>query len=97
MSLYRRGYWGDGTPILNSSGTGFYAEKFEEVHGVIRLRGAYSSITFTDTSEYWHGFTVGVSSLQSSPVPEPGTIFIWSAGLVGLVATRIRIRRKKKQ
>ena len=92
---YGHGYWGNGTPILNASGTGFYGSG--EVHGVIRLPGAYSSITFTDTSEYWHGFTVGVSSLHSSPVPEPATVFIWGAGLVGLVTARIRIRRKKTQ
>lgn len=55
---YGAGYWGDGIPILNSSGTGFYGNG--EVHGVIRLPGSYSSITFTHTSEYWHGLTVGV-------------------------------------
>lgn len=55
---YGAGYWGNGVPILNSSGTGFYGNG--EVHGIIRLPGAYSSITFTHTSEYWHGLTVGV-------------------------------------
>lgn len=71
---YGLGYHGDGIPEINATGTGFYGNG--EVHGVIQLTGDYTSITFTDTSEYWHGFTVGVSELSSLfalNVTKPGT------------------------
>ena len=85
---YGHGYFGNGTPILNDDGTGFYGSR--EVHGVIRLSGAYSSITFTDTSENWHGFTVGVTGL---PVPVPASMLLLGTGLVGLAGGRIKRSR----
>jgi hypothetical protein len=88
------GFFGSGTPILNSDGTGFNTGQIDEFHGVIRLPGEYSSITFTDTLEGWHGFTVGVTSLAStSPVPEPSTFLLLGAGLAGVGFLR---RRAKK-
>jgi len=83
---YGSGYWGSGAPIKNDAGTGFYGSG--EVHGVIQLIGAYSSITFTDTSENWHGLTVGVTGLPSSTVPEPSTLLLFGAGLIGLAGSR---------
>ncbi len=68
------GYWGSGTFVLNSTGTGF--DGVGELHGVISLQGAYDSISFTHTSEYWHGFTVGVSA-----VPEPASLVLFTLGL----------------
>ena len=38
---YGQGYWGNGTPILNPAGTGFYGSG--EVHGVIQLPGSFCS------------------------------------------------------
>lgn len=76
------GYWGSGTPILNAAGTGFYGSG--EVHGVIRLPGSYTSITFTDTSENWHGFTVGVVGLADHQIPEPMTFSLLGLGLAGI-------------
>ena len=78
---YGQGYWGNGTPVLNATGTGFYGSG--EVHGVIRLPGVHTSITFTDTSENWHGITVGAASLAA--VPLPASVWLLSSGLVGLV------------
>ncbi len=84
-----RGSYGSGTPIINSAHTGFYGSG--EVHGVIRLVGDFTSITFSHTSEGWHGFTVGVTEL--TPVPLPGALWLLGPGLVGLAAIRRRFRR----
>ena len=88
---FGQGYWGNGTPILNAGGTGFTGSG--EVHGVIELPGTYSSISFTNTSENWHGFTVGVVGLADgnpNPAPEPATLALFGFGLAGLAATRRR-------
>ncbi len=83
------GYWGNGTPILNAAGTGFFGSG--EVHGVIRLPGTYSSISFTHTSENWHGLTVGVLGLGTpNGAPEPGSVALLGLALAGLAAARRR-------
>jgi len=82
---YGTGYWGNGTPVLNADGTGFFGSG--EVHGVIELPGSYTSISFTHTSENWHGFTVGAFGLGGPVgVPEPATMLLLGAGLIGLAA-----------
>lgn len=83
---YGHGYWGNGTPILNASGTGFYGDG--EVHGVIELPGVFSAISFTHTTEGWHGLTVGVRDI--AVVPLPGTLGLLGSGLLGLLCWRRR-------
>ncbi len=81
IDSFGAGFWGNGTPILNGSGTGFTGSG--EVHGILRLSGAFDSISFTHTSENWHGFTVGVAGV--SAVPVPAATWLFGSGLLGLV------------
>lgn len=90
LDSYGAGYWGSGTPVLNEAGTGFYGSG--EVHGVIRLQGAFDSISFTHTSENWHGFTVGVAS-----VPAPPSVLLFCSGLTGIAGVGFRRRKRQRQ
>lgn len=93
---YGAGYFGSGTPILNAAGTGFFGSG--EVHGVLRVIGTYTSISFTHTSEGWHGFTVGIVGVSTpgdgggGSVPEPMSLALLGLGL-GAFALTSRRRR----
>lgn len=67
------GVWGCGTFDVTSP-DGFVGDG--DVHGVLKFAGPIISLTFTDTTEGWHGFTVGLA------VPGP----IAGAGLPALLA-----------
>jgi len=91
-----QGFWGDGTINLNADGDGFTGAG--EVHGILRLAGTFTSISFTDTSENWHGFTVGFEGLGDGepppPVdtPEPGALGLLGLGILGVGLARRRRR-----
>lgn len=55
-----------------------------EFHGALQFMGSVSSISWTSSSENWHGFTVG------APVPLPAAAWMLGAGLIGLIAIRRR-------
>lgn len=79
------GYWGCGTFVVNGASDGFFGNG--EVHGVLKFAGPITSLTFTDTDENWHGFTVGLGA-----VPDASTwaMLIAGFGLVGAMARRRR-------
>jgi hypothetical protein len=79
---YGTGYWGGGTPVNVTSNS---LDGAGELHGVVRLRGTFTSFSFTHTGENWHGFTVGITSA----VPEPDAAWLVLAALP-LVALRRR-------
>ena len=81
------GYWGSGSAIVNSDNTGFTGSG--EFHGIILAEGEFTSISFTHTSENWHGFTLGVEGLADEvDVPAPATALLM--GLLLLTAGRLR-------
>ena len=88
---YGPGYWGSGTLTRFDLGNGqFQLNGSGEPHGVIRFKGAVSSITWSSlTNEYWNGFTVGTYGIAPAvPEPEAWTLLLAGLGLVGLSARR---------
>ena len=66
------GYWGSGPAVMGPGDT----LAMNEFHGVVRFAAPVMSMTFTSTGENWHAFTFGT-------VPEPGTLALVGAALLG--------------
>lgn len=84
------GFWGCGS-FTNVTPTSFTGSG--ELHGIIRFQGPLSSITFTDISENWHGFQVGVAGV-GVPVPEPAAWALMIVGF-GLAGSVMRSRKAR--
>lgn len=62
-----------------------------EGSGVVQFSGTYSSISWTDTPEYYYGFTVGANG-PLVPTPLPAAAWLLVSGL-GAFGTLFRTRR----
>ena len=83
------GFWGCGTFNVNGTNDGFFGNG--EVHGVLKFSGTLTSLTFTDTSENWHGFTIGIGAPAGVPEPASWAMLIAGFGLVGATMRRRRL------
>ena len=80
------GFWGSGDFLVNGTSTGFLG--LGEVHGVLKFAGTVTSLSFTDTFDNWHGFTIGVGAV---PEPQSWAMLIAGFGLVGATMRRRRM------
>jgi hypothetical protein len=98
------GYWGCGTSYKNIVNLGGGNIEYQllgtgEPHGTIRFTGAFDTLTWRSLSnEYWNGFTVGVQGTAGevfppTGVPEPTTMLLLCAGLVGIAGIKKRFKK----
>lgn len=77
-------YWGYGG--YSVVGNAFIGNEF---NGVLKFTGSFTSISFDIApGENWHGFNF--AAFETTSVPEPGSLILLAAGLLGLVAARKR-------
>jgi hypothetical protein len=79
------GFWGSGT-FANTTATGFTGSG--ELHGIVRILGTYSTVSFSHTSEGWHGLTVGIEGVAppggGTEVPVPPAIALLATAVAGV-------------
>ena len=63
-----------------------------EGNGVVQFNGTFSSISWTDTPEFFYAFTVGVNG-PSSSVPEPSSLVLLGSAFGGFIWWSRRNRR----
>ena len=68
-----------------------------EGNGVVQFNGTFTSISWTNpVYENWYGFTVGIANVASNEVPEPLTLSLFGAGLIGAASLRRRRQDGRK-
>lgn len=88
-----RGYFGTGTFVTNPTNTGFTSTRSNEVHGILKFAGTFSSLSWTDIRENSRGFQIGINAISSpaNPVPEPSS---WAMMLCGFAIVGHALRRR---
>lgn len=74
------GYWGSGTTVVSGNVANFYSE----AHGVLTVAGG-GDFTMAHNTEYWHGFTLGITPV---PVPASAPLLLGALGAFGLMRRR---------
>lgn len=85
-----QGFWGNGSFVVNPDSDGFIGSG--EVHGVLRFAGDFDQLTFTHTTEFWHGLTIGFERVSDPGdiVPAPAALALFGLGVAALGFARRR-------
>jgi hypothetical protein len=65
-----------------------------EGNGVVQFTGTFSSLSWTNTPEFFYAFTVGLNGpVAAIPEPETYAMLLAGLGLLGFAARRRHLRR----